>query len=470
MNKSKSKKNKQTSSIWGGRFLKDSSEIMKNINASIWFDNRLAFHDIVLSKEHSNMLYKQKIISHKENRIIQKGLKQIESEMINDQFYFSDELEDIHMHIEVRLIELIGDTGKKLHTARSRNDQVATSFKMWVRDELDTLLILIKNLQASIIKQAEAHINTILPGFTHLQPAQPISLAHHLLAYVEMLGRDRTRLEDAKNRLNKSPLGAAALAGTSFPIDRFYTAKALGFDNPMENSIDAVSDRDFVLEVLSNASIIMVHLSRLAEEVVIWSSPGFNFITLPDSFSTGSSIMPQKRNPDAAELIRGKTGRVSSAFNNVLTMLKGLPLAYSKDMQEDKEPFFDAIDNLKLCLSVSEGLIKEISFNVDEMKKMAELGYITATDIADWLVKECNIPFRDAHSITGRVVKYAEKNNLTLDEVSINEFKKIDKRITNNILKVLTLQNSLESRNSYGGTAPKLVKKALKKAKIKWLK
>ena len=470
MNKSKSKKNKQTSSIWGGRFIKDSSEIMKNINASIWFDNRLAFHDIVLSKEHSNMLYKQKIISHKENRIIQKGLKQIESEMINDQFYFSDELEDIHMHIEARLIELIGDTGKKLHTARSRNDQVATSFKMWVRDELDTLLILIKNLQASIIKQAEAHINTILPGFTHLQPAQPISLAHHLLAYVEMLGRDRTRLEDAKNRLNKSPLGAAALAGTSFPIDRFYTAKALGFDNPMENSIDAVSDRDFVLEILSNASIIMVHLSRLAEEVVIWSSPGFNFITLPDSFSTGSSIMPQKRNPDAAELIRGKTGRVSSAFNNVLTMLKGLPLAYSKDMQEDKEPFFDAIDNLKLCLSVSEGLVKEISFNVDEMKKMAELGYITATDIADWLVKECNIPFRDAHSITGRVVKYAEKNNLTLDEVSINEFKKIDKRITSNILKVLTLQNSLESRNSYGGTAPKLVKKALKKAKIKWLK
>ena len=252
------------------------------------------------------------------------------------------------MHIEARLIELIGDTGKKLHTARSRNDQVATSFKMWVRDELDTLLILIKNLQASIIKQAEAHINTILPGFTHLQPAQPISLAHHLLAYVEMLGRDRTRLEDAKNRLNKSPLGAAALAGTSFPIDRFYTAKALGFDNPMENSIDAVSDRDFVLEVLSNASIIMVHLSRLAEEVVIWSSPGFNFIALPDSFSTGSSIMPQKRNPDAAELIRGKTGRVSSAFNNVLTMLKGLPLAYSKDMQEDKEPFFDAIDNF--CL------------------------------------------------------------------------------------------------------------------------
>ena len=470
MNKSKSKKNKQTSSIWGGRFIKDSSEIMKNINASIWFDNRLAFHDIVLSKEHSNMLYKQKIISHKENRIIQKGLKQIESEMINDQFYFSDELEDIHMHIEARLIELIGDTGKKLHTARSRNDQVATSFKMWVRDELDTLLILIKNLQASIIKQAEAHINTILPGFTHLQPAQPISLAHHLLAYVEMLGRDITRLEDAKNRLNKSPLGAAALAGTSFPIDRFYTAKALGFDNPMENSIDAVSDRDFVLEVLSNASIIMVHLSRLAEELVIWSSPGFNFIALPDSFSTGSSIMPQKRNPDAAELIRGKTGRVSSAFYNVLTMLKGLPLAYSKDMQEDKEPFFDAIDNLKLCLSVSEGLIKEISFNVDEMKKMAELGYITATDIADWLVKECNIPFRDAHSITGRVVKYAEKNNLTLEEVSLNEFKKIDKRINNNILKVLTLKNSLESRNSYGGTAPKLVKKALKKAKIKWLK
>ena len=470
MNKSKTKKNKQTSSIWGGRFKKDSSEIMKNINASIWFDKRLAYHDVFLSKEHSNMLYKQKIISFKENRNIQKGLKQIEQEINNEKFNFTEELEDIHMHIEARLIEIIGDIGKKLHTARSRNDQVATSFKMWIRDEIDSILDLIKTLQSTLIFQGEMHVNTILPGFTHMQPAQPISLAHHLLAYVEMLGRDRARLEDAKKRLNKCPLGAAALAGTSFPIDRFYTAKALGFEGPMENSIDAVSDRDFVLETLSNASIIMVHLSRLAEEIVIWASPGFNFIALPDSFSTGSSIMPQKRNPDAAELIRGKTGRVASAFFNVLTMLKGLPLAYSKDMQEDKEPFFDAIDNLKLCLCVAEGLIKEIKFNSEVMKKMSELGYLTATDIADWLVKECKIPFRDAHSITGNIVKFAEKNNLTLEEISIDQFKKIDKRITSNILKVLGLKNSLESRDSYGATAPIQVKKALKKAKTKWLK
>src|SRR6056300_866769 len=470
MNKSETKKNKQTSSIWGGRFKKDSSEIMKNINASIWFDKRLAYHDVFLSKEHSNMLYKQKIISFKENRNIQKGLKQIEQEINNGKFNFTEELEDIHMHIEARLIEIIGDIGKKLHTARSRNEQVATSFKMWIRDEIDSVLDLIKTLQSTLIFQGELHVNTILPGFTHMQPAQPISLAHHLLAYVEMLGRDRARLEDAKKRLNKSPLGAAALAGTSFPIDRFYTAKALGFEGPMENSIDAVSDRDFVLETLSNASIIMVHLSRLAEEIVIWASPGFNFIALPDSFSTGSSIMPQKRNPDAAELIRGKTGRVASAFFNVLTMLKGLPLAYSKDMQEDKEPFFDAIDNLKLCLCVAEGLIKEIKFNSEVMKKMSELGYLTATDIADWLVKECKIPFRDAHSITGNIVKFAEKNNLTLEEISIDQFKKIDKRITSNILKVLGLKNSLESRDSYGATAPIQVKKALKKAKTKWLK
>ena len=470
MNKAKSKKNKQTSHIWGGRFKKDSSDMMKIINASIWFDQKLAFHDIALSKVHSNMLCNKGIILNKENKKIQKGLSIIEKEISNNQFVFSNQLEDIHMHIEVRLIELIGDAGKKLHTARSRNDQVATSFKMWVRDELDIVLELIKEVQGSLIFQAQLNINTILPGFTHLQPAQPISLAHHLLAYVEMLGRDKSRIEDAKERLNKSPLGAAALAGTSFPIDRFATAKALGFKKPMENSIDAVSDRDFVLESLSSASIIMVHLSRLAEEIVIWSSPGFNFINLPDTFSTGSSIMPQKRNPDAAELIRGKTGRVASSFYNVLTMLKGLPLAYSKDMQEDKEPFFDAFDNLKLCLKVAGGLIREVEFNVEVMKSMADLGYITATDLADWLVKECNIPFRDAHSITGRVVKHAEKHKLTLDKVTMEDFKKIDKRITNEVLKVLSLKNSLESRDSYGGTSPKVVKKALKNAVNTWLK
>ena len=470
MNKAKSKKNKQTSQMWGGRFKKDSSEIMKTINASIWFDKKLAFNDIDLSKAHSDMLYSNGIILNADNKKIQKGLRLIEKEINNNTFVFSDELEDIHMHIEARLIELIGDAGKKLHTARSRNDQVATSFKMWVRDELDIVLELIKNMQGSLIFQAQSHVNTILPGFTHLQPAQPISLAHHLLAYVEMLGRDKGRIEDAKERLNKSPLGAAALAGTSFPIDRFATAKALGFKKPMENSIDAVSDRDFVLEALSSASIIMVHLSRLAEEIVIWASPGFNFINLPDSFSTGSSIMPQKRNPDAAELIRGKTGRVASSFYNVLTMLKGLPLAYSKDMQEDKEPFFDAFSNLKLCLKVAEGLIREVEFNTEAMQSMADLGYITATDLADWLVKKCNIPFRDAHSITGKVVKHAENNKLTLDQIAMEDFKKIDKRITKDVLKVLSLKNSLESRDSYGGTSPKVVKKALKYAEKKWLK
>ena len=470
MNKAKIKKNKQTSKIWGGRFKQDSSETMKSINASIWFDKRLAFHDISLSKAHADMLFNKGIIANAENRKIQRGLNTIKKEITQNNFVYSDELEDIHMHIEARLIDLIGDAGKKLHTARSRNDQVATSFKMWVRDELDLVLELIKNLQGSLISQAQLNIDTILPGFTHLQPAQPISLSHHLLAYVEMLGRDRSRIEDTRDRLNKSPLGSAALAGTSFPIDRFATAKALGFSKPMENSIDAVSDRDFVLEALSNASIIMVHLSRLAEEIVIWASPGFNFINLPDAFSTGSSIMPQKRNPDAAELIRGKTGRVSSAFYNVLTMLKGLPLSYSKDMQEDKEPFFDAFDNLKLCLKVAAGLIKEIEFNKESMKSMAELGYITATDLADWLVKECNIPFRDAHLITGKVVKYAEKNNMALDQISIENFKNIDKRISNNVLSILSLKNSLESRDSFGGTAPKIVKKALKKAIETWLK
>jgi argininosuccinate lyase len=469
MNKAKPKKNKQTSKIWGGRFQKDSSEIMKTINASIWFDKKLAFHDISLSKAHSDMLCSKSIILNIENKKIQKGLNLIEKEISNDKFVFSDELEDIHMHIEARLIQLIGETGKKLHTARSRNDQVATSFKMWVRDEVDLVLELIKNLQSALIFQAQSHINTILPGFTHLQPAQPISLAHHLLAYVEMLGRDKSRMEDAKERLNQSPLGAAALAGTSFPIDRFATAKALGFTKPMDNSIDAVSDRDFVLETLSNASIIMVHLSRLAEEIVIWASPGFNFINLPDTFSTGSSIMPQKRNPDAAELIRGKTGRVASAFYNVLTMLKGLPLAYSKDMQEDKEPFFDAFDNLKLCLKVAEGLIREVEFNIEAMESMADLGYITATDLADWLVKECNIPFRDAHTITGKVVKHAEKNRLTLDSITLEDFKTIDKRITSDVFKVLSLKNSLESKDSYGGTSPKVVTKALKQAVKKWL-
>ena len=469
MNKVKSNKNK-ASQIWGGRFKKDSSKIMKEINSSIGFDKRLAIHDIQLSRIHSNMLAKNKIILKSENKNIQKGLNIIEKEILNNKFKFTPELEDIHMHIEARLTNLIGDAGKKLHTARSRNDQVATSFKMWVRDEIEIIDSKLKDFQQALLDQADKHTETILPGFTHLQPAQPVSLAHHLLSYVEMLGRDRERIIDNKKRLLECPLGAAALAGTSFPIDRFQTSKELGFKKPMLNSIDAVSDRDFVLESLSIATIIMVHISRLSEEIIIWSSPGFNFIELPEAFSTGSSIMPQKRNPDSAELIRGKTGRVASAYQNVITMLKGLPLSYSKDMQEDKEAVFDSFDNLKICLDVGIGLIKEINFNVTSMYEMAKIGYITATDLADWLVKEAGMPFRDAHTITGKVVKLAENKKVGLDDLTLSELKNIDKNISKEALKVLSLEYSLKSRDSFGGTAPKMVKKALKQARIQWLK
>jgi argininosuccinate lyase len=364
---------------------------------------------------------------------------------------------------------LIGDVGKKLHTARSRNDQVVTTFKMYVKDELEEVDNLLKNLQGALIEQADLHIDSAMPGFTHLQIAQPIILAHHLLAYVEMFGRDRERVTDALNRMNKSPLGAAALAGTSFPIDSKKTSKLLGFSEPMENSMDAVSDRDFVFDSLSLASIVMVHLSRLSEEIILWSSPGFGFVELPESFSTGSSIMPQKKNPDSAELIRGKTGRISSAFFNVLTMMKGLPLAYFKDMQEDKEAFFDAYDNLFKCLKVAEGLMRALKFKPEAMKKMLTLGHITATDLADWLVKDFNIPFREAHSITGKIVNLAEKKNIKLEDLKLNELKIIDKRISNKVFEVLSLDSSLKSKKSLGGTAPILVKKALSKAKNKWL-
>ena len=443
---------------------------MKEINSSINFDKRLAMHDIQLSRVHSNMLAQNKIILKSENKKIQKGLNIIEKEILENKFKFSADLEDIHMHIEARLTDLIGDPGKKLHTARSRNDQVATSFKMWVRDEIETIDDKIKNFQKALLNQAEKHIETIMPGFTHLQAAQPVSLAHHLLSYVEMMGRDRLRILDSKKRLLECPLGSAALAGTSYPIDRFKTSKDLGFKTPMLNSIDAVSDRDFVLESLSIATLIMVHISRLSEEIIIWASPGFNFVKLPEAFSTGSSIMPQKRNPDSAELIRGKTGRIASAYQNIVTMLKGLPLSYSKDMQEDKEAVFDSFDNLKICLDVAIGLIKEINFNTKNMYEMAKLGYLTATDLADWLVKEAGVPFRDAHAITGKVVKLAESKNLGLNELKLNDLRSINENISEETLKVLSLEYSLKSRDSFGGTAPKMVKKAIKKAKIQWLK
>ena len=459
----------KVSKIWGGRFKQNNSKLMRDFNASIEFDKRLCFHDLELSRVHSNVLANKKIITSKENVLIQKGLKLIEREIKNNKFSFTNHLEDIHMHIEYRLTELIGDVGKKLHTARSRNDQVVTAFKMYVKDELKEVDNLLKDLQGALIEQADLHIDSAMPGFTHLQIAQPIILAHHLLAYVEMFGRDRERTSDALNRMNKSPLGAAALAGTSFPIDNKKTSKLLGFREPMENSMDAVSDRDFVFDSLSLASIAMVHLSRLSEEIILWSSPGFGFVELPDSFSTGSSIMPQKKNPDSAELIRGKTGRVSSAFFNVLTMMKGLPLAYSKDMQEDKEAFFDAYDNLFKCLKVAEGLMKALKFKPKAMKKMLTLDHITATDLADWLVRDFNIPFREAHSITGKIVNLAEKKNIRLKDLKLNELKNIDERINNKVFEVLSLNSSLKSKKSLGGTAPILVKKALSKAKIKWL-
>ena len=469
MSKEKDKVTEKISKIWGGRFYKNASKMMNNFNASIKFDKRLCFQDLKLNKAHSSMLADKKIITSNENKKIQKGLKLIENEMKNDKFSFSNHLEDIHMHIEARLTELIGDAGKKIHTARSRNDQVATAFKMFVKEQLIEVEILLKQLQGSLIKQASLHVQTIMPGFTHLQIAQPITLGHHLLAYVEMFGRDRERTLDALKRLNKSPLGAAALAGTSFPIDRVQTSQKLGFSGPMENSIDAVSDRDFVFDALSLASIIMVHLSRISEELILWSSPGFGFVELPETYSTGSSIMPQKRNPDAAELIRGKTGRVAGAFLNVLTMMKGLPLAYSKDMQEDKEAFFDAYDNLVNCLMIAEGLIMELKFRPEAMKKMLALDYSTATDLADYLVRECNIPFREAHLITGKIVKFAEKKNLSLEKLKLDELLSIDKRINNSVFKVLSVENSLKSKKSFGGTSPVLVKRALSKAKKKWL-
>jgi len=432
MSKEKDKVTKNISKIWGGRFDKNASKMMNNFNASIKFDKRLCFQDLELNKAHSSMLADKKIITSNENKKIQKGLKLIENEIKNDKFTFSNQLEDIHMHIEARLTELIGDAGKKLHTARSRNDQVATAFKMFVKEQLIEVEILLKQLQGSFIKQASLHVQTIMPGFTHLQIAQPITLGHHLLAYVEMFGRDRERTLDALKRLNKSPLGAAALAGTSFPIDRVKTSQKLGFSGPMENSIDAVSDRDFVFDALSLASIIMVHLSRISEELILWSSPGFGFVELPETYSTGSSI-------------------------------------YSKDMQEDKEAFFDAYDNLVNCLMIAEGLIMELKFRPEPMKKMLALDYSTATDLADYLVRECNIPFREAHLITGKIVKFAEKKNLSLEKLKLDELLSIDKRISNSVFKVLSVENSLKSKKSFGGTSPVLVKRALSKAKKKWL-
>ena len=440
--------------MWGGRFSSGPDAIMEEINASIGFDHRLYRQDIDGSIAHARMLAETGILTFEDRDAIVRGLEQVRAEIDAQEFTFSRALEDIHMNVESRLKELIGDPAGRLHTARSRNDQVATDFRLYVRDSIDTLLAQIKALQIGLLARAETEAETIMPGFTHLQSAQPVTFGHHLMAYVEMLGRDAGRLADARKRLNESPLGSAALAGTPYPIDRQMTATALGFDRPTANSLDAVSDRDFILETLGAASICAVHLSRFAEELVIWSSAQFNFVRLSDKFTTGSSIMPQKRNPDAAELVRAKVGRILGALTSLLVVMKGLPLAYSKDMQEDKEVAFDALDSLSLSLAAMTGMVGDLTVNRERMRASAAAGFSTATDIADWLVREANIPFRDAHHITGQIVALAEQKGIGLDGLTIEDFKFVDQRIDSRIHKVLTVESSVKSRKSYGGTAP----------------
>src|SRR5579859_4970983 len=419
-----------SSQIWGGRFAAGPSAIMQRINASIDFDKRLYAQDIAGSKAHCAMLVKTGILSQADGDAILAGLEQIRQEIADGKFEFKQSLEDIHMNVEGRLAELIGDAAGRLHTARSRNDQVATDFKLWVRDTLDGMDKALRDLQAALLGQAETHAATILPGFTHLQAAQPISFGHHLLAYVEMFGRDRGRVQDARKRLNESPLGSAALAGTSYPIDRHMTASALGFDRPCANSLDGVSDRDFALEFLSAAAIASVHLSRLAEELVIWTTAQFGFVRLSDAYSTGSSIMPQKRNPDAAELIRAKTGRIFAALTALTMVMKGLPLAYQKDMQEDKEGAIDAIGALMLSLNAMTGMVQDLEPDVAAMRNAAGAGYSTATDLADWLVRTLKLPFRDAHHVTGRIVASAAQAGVTLDKLPLAAMQAVEPRIT----------------------------------------
>jgi len=439
---------------------------MEKINTSIDFDWHLYRQDIAASKAHADMLAKQGIIAADDARKIAHGLDTILSEIGSGKFQFKRQLEDIHMNVESRLTELIGPAAGRLHTARSRNDQVATDFRLWVRARIDDIDGLLSDYQKALAEKALEHAATVMPGFTHLQTAQPVTFGHHLLAYVEMAARDRNRLAGARARLNESPLGAAALAGTSFPIDRAMTADALDFDGPMANSLDAVSDRDFVLETLSTAAITSVHLSRFAEEIVLWTSPLVGLVRLSDKFTTGSSIMPQKRNPDAAELVRAKTGRVVGALNQMLMVMKGLPLAYQKDMQEDKEGTIDAFDALALSIDAMTGMVRDMQPDAERMKEAAGSGYATATDLADWLVRTLKMPFRDAHHVTGRIVAKAAETNLPLHKLPLAEMKKIEPKITQAVFDVLSVERSVNSRTSYGGTAPKNVRTQAKK----WLK
>jgi len=455
--------------LWGGRFAAGLNATMSEINASIDFDRRLYAQDIAASKAHAAMLAAKGIISRKDGRAIARGLETIRAEIEAGRFRFSKALEDIHMNIESRLADLIGEPAGRLHTARSRNDQVATDLRLWVRDAIDALEAALKGLQAALLAQAEQHASTLMPGFTHLQPAQPITFGHHLMAYVEMFGRDRGRLKDCRVRLGECPLGAAALAGTSFPIDREMTAAALGFARPMANSIDAVSDRDFALEFLAAAALAGVHLSRLAEEIVIWSSEQFRFVRLSDAFTTGSSIMPQKRNPDAAELVRAKVGRLIADLNSLLIVMKGLPLTYGKDMQEDKVPVFEAADTLALALAAMTGMVRDMAADKAAMRAALSNGFITATDLADWLVRARGLPFRSAHQATGRLVRLAEERGCRLDQLSLADMRAIEPRISEEVFEVLRVENSVKSRASHGGTAPEQVRRAIARAKERYL-
>ncbi len=445
-------------SMWGSRFTTKPAELMQAINVSIGFDRRLAPQDLKGSRAHAAMLIKAGVISSEDGEKILAGLDNIETEMATGCFEFREEFEDIHMNVEARLKELIGEPAGRLHTARSRNDQVALDFRLWVRDACDRSAAELQALQRALLAKAEPNADALMPGFTHLQPAQPVTFGHHLMAYVEMFGRDASRFADARARMNESPLGAAALAGSPFPIDRHMTAEALGFDRPTANSLDSVSSRDFALEALSAAAICATHLSRLAEEIVLWMTPQFGFIRLSDAFTTGSSIMPQKRNPDAAELVRAKVGRILGSLVALTTVMKGLPLAYSKDMQEDKQPVFEAFDALELSLAAMAGMVADLEPNRERMAAAAGAGFSTATDLADWLVRELNLPFREAHHVTGAAVKRAEALGVDLPDLPIAELQALNPGITADVYKVLSPAASAASRTSYGGTAPAAVR------------
>ena len=449
-----SSNNSASNTMWGGRFAEGPDAVMEDINASIGFDKRMARQDIEGSRAHARMLAATGVITNEDADQICEGLLTVLSEIENGDFPFSRALEDIHMNVESRLKELIGEPAGRLHTGRSRNDQVALDFRMWVRDEVDGAITGITELLRALVDQADGHEATIMPGFTHLQSAQPVTWGHHMMAYVEMFGRDLSRFQDARTRMNECPLGGAALAGTSFPIDRHMTADALRFDRPTANSLDSTADRDFALEFLSAAAITAMHLSRFAEELVIWSSAQFRFVRLSDKFTTGSSIMPQKRNPDAAELVRAKVGRIMGAQVALQTVMKGLPLTYSKDMQEDKEPVFDAADALALALAAMTGMVRDMAPNAPVLAKAAGAGFATATDLADWCVRTLNMPFRDAHHVTGSLVKMAEDRGCELADLPLADMQTVEPRLTDDVFNVLTVEASVASRTSHGGTSP----------------